>query len=186
GVDEVIVLGAAPATRTYPSDAPAPVGRFAPAPAHAPQEGSLPASLAVGRATLAGHSVPLVLQGVDHGAPPRRTGELGRQINARPGRTGLIVAADGSARRGEKAPGYVDPRALETDILIGKALALADRPALLALDPADCDGLLIAGRAAWQVMASACEGTSWTGGVLYEGDPFGVAYWVTTWVPAEE
>ncbi len=185
GVDEVVVLGGGPATRVHPVDAPDPSGRFAPAPGRPAEPGALPVSLAVGRMLLAaeGDPPPLTLQAVDERAPVDATAELGRALAARPGRTALIVAADGSARRGEKAPGHIDPAALASDTLIGKALTLPDPRLLLTLDPATSAGHLIAGRAAWQTMAAACAATPWTSHTRYEASPFGVAYWVTTWLP---
>lgn len=184
GVDEIVVVGGAPLTRPYPADAPTPDGRLAPAPGRPTLPGALPVPLAVGRSLLSGHRVPLVLQGVDEHASAEGSRDLGVEIAARPGRTGLVVVGDGGARRGEKAPGYIDPRALDVDPSIGDALERVDLSALAALDPGLCDELLIQGRAAWQVMAAAAEAGSWTGHVLYAGAPFGVAYWVVTWLPA--
>lgn len=182
GVDEIVVLGGAPATRTYPADAPSPAGRLAPAPGRRPEAGALPVSLAVGRALLDPCPVPLLLQGVGRAEPAKAAAALGEEIAARPGRTGLVVAADGSARRGPKAPGYVDPRAHEADRRIGDALARADTAALLDLDADLCEELLIGGRAAWQAMAAACRDTAWTVRTRYDDDPFGVAYHVVTWL----
>lgn len=182
GVDEIVVLGGAPATRAYPAGAPSPSGRLAPAPGRRPETGALPVALAVGRSLLEPCPVPWLLQGVGRTEPARAAAELGEKIAVRPGRTGLVVAADGSARRGEKAPGYVDPRAHEADRVIGDALARADTAALLALDPGLCAELMIEGRAAWQAMAAACRDTAWTVRTRYAGDPFGVAYRVVTWL----
>lgn len=184
GVDEIVVLGGAPATRSYPPDAPSPAGRLAPTPGRRPEPDALPVSLAVGRALLDPCPVPWLLEGVGGAEPARAAAEVGEKIAVRPGRTGLVVAADGSARRGEKAPGYVDPRAHEADALIGEALARADVAALLALDPDYCAELLIEGRAAWQAMAAACRDGAWTVRAHYAGDPFGVAYHVVTWLAA--
>jgi hypothetical protein len=181
--DEVVVVGAAPATAVYPPDDPTPAGRLAPAPGRRPRSGALPVPLAVGRSALLACSLPWILQGIDHRAPAGACCRLGRQIAARPARTALLVVADGSARRGEKAPGYVDSRAQDLDARIGYALDTADPEALLVLDTELCDDLLVAGRAAWQVMAGACEGTSWLARTLYGDDPFGVTYRVVTWAP---
>ncbi|WP_433496353.1 hypothetical protein ACQP1K_15255 [Sphaerimonospora sp. CA-214678] len=184
GLDEIVVVGGAPRTRPYPADSPSPAGRLAPAPGRPPLPGALPVPLAVGRSLLSGHPVPLILHGVDEHASPGDGRDLGLEIGARPGRTGLVVVGDGGARRGEKAPGYVDPRALDADASIGDALARADLSTLAALDPGLCDDLLIRGRAAWQVMAAAAGARSWAGHALYGDAPFGVAYWVVTWLPA--
>jgi hypothetical protein len=77
----------------------------------------------------------------------------------------------------------VDSRADGVDAHIAGALDSAAPDALLALDPELCEDLLIAGRAAWQVMAGACDGTAWLTRTLYHGDPFGVTYRVVTWAP---
>lgn len=183
-LEEVVVIGAAPATSVYRAEDPAPAGRFGPAPWRPPEPGALPVSLAVGRELLAGGSVPLVLQGIAESAWEGECARLGRDLAVRPARTGLLVAADGSARRGEKAPGYIDARATVLDARIGEALDSADVEALLKLDPALCSDLLVAGRAAWQVMAAACraEGEDgWRTRTHYDDDPFGVAYRVVTW-----
>lgn len=191
--DEILIVGAAPATQIYPADAPAPTGQLAPAPDRRPLPHALPPALAVARAAVQARAAartqplipqPLILQGVAAGTAPHDCRELGRRLAGRPGRSALLAAADGSARRGEKAPGHIDQRAIDLDADIGRALATADTAALLALDPTACRDLLIAGRAAWQVMAQACTGQRWTPGSLYQHDPFGVAYWVITWSPA--
>ncbi|HLU74304.1 MAG TPA: hypothetical protein VKZ82_19120 [Nonomuraea sp.] len=188
GVEEIVVVGGAPATRPYPSDAPGPEHRVAPHPARRPCGGGgsapgevLPVSLAVGRSLLDGCPVPWTLRGVGEGESPDRCRALGRELGAGERPVGLLVVADGSARRNEKAPGHFDPASIEIDTRIGTALGAADAGVLLSLDPAACERVLVAGRAAWQVMAAACEGRSWQARVLYEEDPFGVAYWVATW-----
>ncbi|MGI5270211.1 hypothetical protein ACQEUU_13745 [Nonomuraea sp. CA-218870] len=155
--------------------------RVAPGSRRAGADDVLPVSLAVGRSLLAGRPVPWTLQGVGGDEPRDRCRALGRELGAGGRPVGLLVVADGSARRSEKAPGYVDPYAIDLDARIGAALAAADPGALLTLDPAGCARAMVAGRAAWQVMAAACEGGTWRSRVLYEEDPFGVAYWVVTW-----
>ncbi|MGW0808518.1 hypothetical protein [Nonomuraea sp. NPDC002799] len=204
-LDELVVVGAAPRTAVYPVDAPDPAGRLAPSPHRSPARDALPVPLAVGRSLLTGRTppkdprhlsppapaspqepgpvVPWRLQGVAADAAPDRCLELGRRLAGGPARSGLLVIADGSARRGEKAPGYVDPRAAVLDAEIATALGTANLPRLRALDPGTCDALLVAGRPAWQVMAGACDDTRWHPRTLYEDDPFGVAYWVITWLP---
>jgi hypothetical protein len=98
-------------------------------------------------------------------------------------RMGLLVMADGSARRGEKAPGYADPRAESFDRTVGSALAKADADALLAIDPALAAELLAAGRAPWQVLAGARRVSEppATSELLFDDAPYGVAYLVASW-----
>jgi len=97
----------------------------------------------------------------------------------------LLVMGDGSACRGQKAPGYDDPRAEPFDKTVAQALATADVDALLALDPALAAELRAAGRAPWRVLAAAARdgAPSWNGDLLYEAAPYGVAYFVATWTP---
>ncbi|KGN34276.1 hypothetical protein N802_13015 [Knoellia sinensis KCTC 19936] len=121
------------------------------------------------------------LGGTPHRGRPASTSE-------RAGTT-LLVVADGSARRTEKAPGHLDPRAAGVDDAIVDALRSAhmgglDR--LLDLDPALCADLLVSGRAPLQVLASAvgagprtdAEGarTAYRLERLDVSDPFGVLY----------
>lgn len=95
-------------------------------------------------------------------------------------RTGVLVLGDGSARRGEKAPGYVDERAFPFDELVTQALAAGDPEPLRRLDPELAAELLVAGRAAWQVLAAAVAGPAEVVSA-YADDPFGVLYHVAVW-----
>jgi hypothetical protein len=96
----------------------------------------------------------------------------------------LLVMGDGSARRGEKAPGYDDPRARPYDDAVARALATADLAALRGLDPGLAAELLASGRAPWQVLAGAAAGTGWRGDLSYYAAPYGVAYFVAGWRPS--
>ena len=72
--------------------------------------------------------------------------------------TTLLVVADGSARRTEKAPGHLDPRAAGVDDAIVTAIresADGGLDRLLDLDAELCAELLVAGRAPLQVLAAA-------------------------------
>ncbi|WP_442933608.1 class III extradiol dioxygenase subunit B-like domain-containing protein [Micromonospora sp. CPCC 206060] len=98
----------------------------------------------------------------------------------------LLVMGDGTACRGEKSPGYADPRAEAYDDRVAAALAGADSDALLDLDPALATELKVAGRSAWQVLAGAVRaaGGAWRGDLSYHAAPYGVAYFVAGWEPA--
>jgi hypothetical protein len=93
----------------------------------------------------------------------------------------LLVMGDGSARRSPAAPGYFDERAEPYDAHVARALRDADPEALLAIDPAADDALLVAGRAAWQVLAGAARGRTFTGDLRYDAAPYGVGYFVAVW-----
>lgn len=94
-------------------------------------------------------------------------------------RTGVLVMGDGSARRGEKAPGHLDERAFAMDQVVTDALAAGDPTPLGTLDPCLAAELLIAGRAAWQVLAGAVGPAEVV--CTHAQDPFGVLYHWTVW-----
>lgn len=108
----------------------------------------------------------------------------GAVLAEEPGRLGLLIMGDGTARRTEKAPGALDPRAAGFDALVAAALVAGDPAALSALDADLAAELLVAGRAAWQVMAGATAGTDWSGTLYYADAPYGVGYLVASWRPA--
>jgi hypothetical protein len=91
------------------------------------------------------------------------------------------VMGDGSACRTERAPGYLDERAVGFDAEVARALAEADTGALSRLDPVLAAELLAAGRAPWQVLAGAARGGRFTGALLADEAPYGVGYLVATW-----
>jgi hypothetical protein len=138
--------------------------------------GNLPLSLLIGR-WLVPDAHEYVAVATD--AAPEVCAKLGAEITA-DDRVGLLIMGDGSARRTEKAPGYLDERAAPFDDAVARALATADRPALLALDPDLAAELLVAGRAAWQVLAGA-SGDTRHAELLYHDAPYGVGYFVASW-----
>lgn len=178
----VVVGGAGTAGRHTPG--PAPVGSFGGVGARA-QEGALPLSLGVAGRLLdaVGGAVPVEMYTVAFDAGPDQVADLARAVARRPERVGLLVMGDGSARRGVKAPGHLDERAFAFDERVHRALADADPSALLGLEPGLAADLLVAGRAALQVMAAAVAegGGSYRPEVLYADDPFGVMYTVAVW-----
>ncbi|MFF0719667.1 class III extradiol dioxygenase subunit B-like domain-containing protein [Micromonospora sp. NPDC003816] len=115
-------------------------------------------------------------------APAGTCADLGAHlVSDRP--WALLVMGDGSACRGEKSPGYADPRAEAYDETVGRSLADADAEALLGLDPALSSQLKAAGRAPWQVLAGAARATGgdWRGELRHHSAPYGVAYLVANW-----
>jgi hypothetical protein len=111
---------------------------------------------------------------------------LGAELAGAADRVAFLVMGDGSACRGAAAPGYDDPRAEPYDKEVAAALATADAEALLALDRELSARLLVAGRAAWQVLAGAAlaSGRPWRGELHHDEAPYGVAYFVASWEPA--
>ncbi len=88
--------------------------------------------------------------------------------------------ADGSARRGIKAPGYLDSRSIPFDAEVERAVRAGDMAALLALDADLAQELMATGRPAWQVLAGAMNGPRPDNIIWYCDDPFGVAYLVAS------
>ena len=152
----------------------------------------LPLSLTVGAWLIGrcGTALPRLARSVAVDASPAHCAELGEELAAELGsagpRTALLVLGDGSACRGPKAPGYDDPRAEAYDEGVARALADADAEALLDLDPVVSAQLGAAGRAPWQVLAGAVRATGgdWRGELRHQSAPYGVAYLVSSWVPA--
>lgn len=108
---------------------------------------------------------------------------MGVAIRERAGRTALLVMGDGSARRDERAPGYLDNRAAAFDRTVEKALCTGDPQALRELDADLAGELMVAGLAAWRVLATAVAGNGVPDAdLLYADDPFGVMYFVATWI----
>jgi hypothetical protein len=147
---------------------------------------TLPLSVTVGVWLLrqAGFQGPIRARIVTDRATPAECAALGARIAAYPARTALLVMGDGSARREERSPGYVDPRSVGFDTAVAAALRAADTAALAALDPALASELWVAGRAPWQVLAGAADGHAMRGELLYDDAPYGVGYFVATWTPA--
>lgn len=105
----------------------------------------------------------------------------------------LLVMANGSARRGERAPGHLDERAFGFDDEVEAALASADPGRLGALDAALGDELMAAGtrclrRLGGLLGAAAGARPAGPGGpaaaaLRWAGDPYGVQYWVVVLGP---
>jgi hypothetical protein len=195
--DLLVVVGGAPATGPFPSGARGSLASYGvnipvPLPS-APRSGNggsdsvgptLPLSLTIGRWLLdRQESAPAepVLVGVNADADAITCASLGATLADRAPRVAMLVMGDASARRSLKGPGYLDERAAPYDEVVARALAGADTAALLALDPALSVELLVAGRAAWQVLAGAADGGSWSAEVTYDEAPYGVTYLVATW-----
>ncbi len=96
----------------------------------------------------------------------------------------LLVMANGSARRGEKAPGHLDERCFAFDDALERALVSADPGRLRSLDADLGDDLMAAGTRCLHRLGEALEGRSPGADrppevtVHWAGDPYGVQYWV--------
>ncbi len=96
-------------------------------------------------------------------------------------RTALVVVADGSASRGEKAPGHLRPDALGFDATIEEALLTGDVETLARIDPDRARELWCEGAAGFRVLAEVARGREVTTEMDYADAPYGVAWWVARW-----
>jgi hypothetical protein len=145
----------------------------------------LPLALGIGALLLdeAGYQGPRALYGIAGDEPAAGCLALGRQVAASAPRVALLAVGDGTARRSQSAPGYLDERAAPFDAAVERAVRDGDLPALAALDPALAADLLATGRPAWQALAGALPAGGLKPEVLYSAAPFGVAYLVATLIP---
>jgi len=158
GSDVVAVVGCGTADREHGADAAGDLrGYGVPAGAGA-GEPELPLSLTVGRwlCERAGLRPQRYVE-VDPAAASADCGERGAALAATAQRVALLVMGDGSARRGEHAPGYPDERAAAFDSAVARALAEADSDALAGVDPEPAAELMVQGRAAWQASARQAQ-----------------------------
>jgi hypothetical protein len=142
----------------------------------------LPLSLLIGAWLLEdGNFGNVQYQSVAIDAPPSHCVALGRELARTGTDAALLILGDGSACRGEKSPGYDDPRAEGFDAAVAGALAKGDTATLRDLDPALATELLAAGRAPWQVLAGAVDRPFGTTELLHASAPYGVGYFVASW-----
>jgi len=154
-------------------------------------EASLPLALTVGLWLLDQYApeVPRLLFGVHPETESSRCATLGAALADRAPRVAMLVMGDGSARRSVKGPGYLDSRAAGFDAGVAAALAAVEPQSLLDLDPSLADELLVAGRAPWQVLAGAAQARAGVaapplaGNLGYVAAPYGVCYFVASWLP---
>jgi len=193
----IVVVGGGPARREYRADAGGSLSEFGVPVTVGEGEPVLPLSLTVGRWLLAragmgpgpagdgdgqrGRGPQLLLQAVDRRAPAGDCLRLGAAIAGRAPRVALLVMGDASARRARGTEGAPDPQAQNYDEEVAEALAAADVRWLGRLAPALDDELMVAGRAAWQVLAGAAAGTRMCGRLLCMANPYGVTYLVASW-----
>jgi hypothetical protein len=182
--DVIAVVAAAAPTRTWDGGLRLDVSGFAPGITPAAPDGSagLPLPLGLGARLLdqAGYAGRRVLQSVGEEEPAGCCAELGARIAGSAARVALLAMADGSARRGPKAPGYYDDRSLEFDAEVERAVRAGDLGALLALDQGLARELMATGRPSWQVLAGALRGIEPVCEITYSDAPFGVAYLVAS------
>lgn len=94
----------------------------------------------------------------------------------------LLVVGDGSARRTEKAPGFLDDRAEAFDATIASAIETGDFAGLGELDATLAADLLCAGAPVWRWVARTIgEQTVAESALLADVAPYGVGYFAGWW-----
>lgn len=93
---------------------------------------------------------------------------------------GFLVVANGSATRGEKAPGHLDQKSFAFDASIDTALRAGDPRPLRDLDAAAGVELWAYDVPALQALGSTVDDVV-EASVTYADDSYGVQYWVARW-----
>ena len=177
----VAVIGPAEQTATWPASARPDLARYG---AALGLGGRPAAPLSVGLGAMLlddiGYEGPRLLRSVGDQASLLMCQRIAAEVVGAAARVGLLVMADGSARRTLKAPGYFDERAEPYDDAVRRAVASGELSALHALDPALARELLAPGWPALQVLAAAFGADRPHATVHYADAPHGVGYLVAT------
>jgi hypothetical protein len=190
--DLLVVVGGGAAEREYGAEAAGGLHAFGVHVTIGAGEPVLPLSLTVGRWLLESGAIlgpggvpagglPVLFQEVTRHAAAGDCLKLGRILADRAPRVALLAMGDACARPAREAPGVPDLAAQDYDEDIAEALAAADARWIARLDPARDDELVVAGRAAWQVLAGAAGGRRMDGRLLCMSAPYGVTYLVASW-----
>ncbi|MFF3492350.1 class III extradiol dioxygenase subunit B-like domain-containing protein [Streptomyces sp. NPDC002795] len=151
-------------------------------------EATLPPSLSVGAWLLARAGWTGGVRGYEVPGDGSASAHAGGAFRLAGGTTGaervaFLVMGDGTACRTLKAPGYLDERAEGVDAAIAGALRDLDADGTLAnLDADLARELKISGRAPWQFLSAAWDKRDGTARLLYEDAPYGVGYFVASWM----
>lgn len=180
--DVVVVVGGDRRTASWDPDLAPEVRGFGTTDPR-PVRPGLPLSLGVASRLLVetGWHGPVRMHAVAWDAGHQEVEALAAEVASAGERVAALVMGEGSARRGEKAPGYIDERAFGFDEATGRALDSGDLTALAAMDPRVADELMVTGRAPFGVLAAAVPGAPAHTKVLYQDDPWGVMYFVASW-----
>lgn len=184
--DLIALVGGGPQTREHPPEAAGGLQGYGVDVTVGTGEPVLPLSLTVGRWLLLragcdGNGPPVAIHEVSQRAAPAECAALGAAIADAAPRVAVLAMGDGTGRGARDIEGAPDPDAQEYDEDVAEALAAADARWLSRLDPALDDKFLVAGRAAWQVLAGAAAGRRMQGRLLCSMNPYGVTYLVASW-----
>jgi hypothetical protein len=112
---------------------------------------------------------------------PRRYVPVGRDAGVLPDSCALLVIADGSTTRTDKAPGSFHPEAAGFDASVAAALASGEPSELAALDEGAGVRVGAGGVATWHAAARLMAEGTYQAQVLADIAPYGVGYLVASW-----
>ncbi len=179
GPAAVVVVGGSEESRSWDPGTPVDVRRFG---TTGPRTGpGLPLPLEVARRLLdeAGWSGPTELRTLAWDAEDPEVEALAGELRGRVGVV-LLLMGEGSACRGERAPGFLDERAFPLDDVLADSLALGDCSSLRTLDGQLCRELMVSGRDVLRLLGWLAEAPA-EASLDYRDDPFGVSYLVASW-----
>jgi len=191
--DVIVAVGGAAASAVYDGSAAGSLREYGVSYAVGTGDPVLPLSLTVGswllrRAGLrtgdgsaARPGGGLWLQAVARATPVPECLRLGARIARQAPRVAMLAMGDGPARRAVGPEGAADPAADSYDTDVAAALAEADPARLARLAPPLDDELMVAGRAAWQVLAGAADGGRLRGRLRCAVVRYEVSYLVASW-----
>lgn len=182
-IGEVVVVG--PTERPGPVDVAGAIDvrRFGTAGPRSAAGSTLLQALGIGTRLLqeAGWTGPVSFHAVARDAEQRDLEQLAEELLGRSG-AAVLLLGDGSARRGEKAPGFLDERAFGFDDAVADALAAGDAATLRDLDTALAAELMVDGRSVFRLLGllgDRCGPVR--AGLTHREDPYGVSYLVARW-----
>lgn len=111
---------------------------------------------------------------------------LGRwhaEVDEQPPDVAVLAMGDGSARRGLKAPGYLDERAEPFDARVVGALSSGRGERLRGLD--DGHDLLQTGTPVWELLSRTLAPIGYRAELLADVAPYGVGYFVASWTDGD-
>ena len=179
-LDLVAVVGAADRAAQWPASARPDLASYGAAPPHRAEVAPLSVGLGALLLDEIGYEGPMRLQTLDAAGPKATCDKVAEELNTAADRVGLLIVADGSARRSLKAPGYFDDRAEPYDSAVQQAIASGELQALRTLDAELARELMASGWAALQLLAAAFDGNRPQTTIHYADAPFGVGYLVAT------
>jgi hypothetical protein len=184
GPDVIVVVGGAAATAAYEGPAAGSLRDYGVSLAVGAGEPVLPLSLTLG-SWLLGRADPeggrVRFQAVARNTPVADCLRLGAELARQAPRVAMLAMGDGTARRAVQIEGAADPEAERYDAEVAAALEEADPARLARLAPALDDELVVAGRAAWQVLAGAADGRRLAGQLRCAVTRYEVSYLVASW-----